>query len=212
MILLFLGRQEFRTQGCLLISNFIMLMKNIFSVIVIVISIATFVLFVRPQYAEVKKMEIQSSELDGVLDNARKLQRLRDGLLQKQQEITGSDISRLEKLIPENSDNVKLILEFQKIAEQYNLQIETASSSKDDEEEPTGGQNFDIETKDYGIITIDFSLSGSYNDFVDFLESIEKNLRLADVRSMSLAPVGGDNIDSYTYNLTIDTYWLKDNI
>lgn len=187
-------------------------MKNIFSIIVIVISLLAFVFFVRPQYTQVKTMEAQSKELDGVLENARKLQRLRDDLLQKQQQITGSDISRLEKLIPENSDNVKLILEFQKIAEEYNLQIETASSSRDDEEEEIGGQNFDIETKDYGIITIDFTLSGKYQDFISFLKSIEENLRLADIRNMSLTPAGGDDFQTYSYSLTIDTYWLKDNI
>ena len=187
-------------------------MKNIFSIIVIIISITTFILFVRPQYTEIKELEAQSSQLDGVLDNARKLQRLRDDLLQKQQEITGADVARLEKLIPENSDNVKLILEFQKIAEQYNLQIETASSSKDNEEVEAGGQNIDIETKDYGIITIDFTLSGAYDDFISFLKSVEENLRLADVRSMSISPAGGENIGSYSYTLSIDTYWLKDNI
>lgn len=187
-------------------------MKNIFSIIVIIISLATFVLFVRPQYSDIKEMEQQSSELDGVLDNARKLQRLRDDLLQKQQEITSSDISRLGKLIPENSDNVKLILEFQKIAEQYGLQIETASSTKDDEEGVGGGQNIDIDTKDYGIITIDFTLSGGYSEFISFLGSIEENLRLADVRNMSLSSSSGAGVGTYSYSLTIDTYWLKDNI
>lgn len=186
-------------------------MKNIFSIIVIVVSLGLFIFFVKPQYTEVKEMEQQSTELEGVLKNARKLQQLRDELLEKQQNITASDISRLEKLIPENSDNVKLVLEFQNIAEQYGLEIQTASSSKNDDEEGVG-QTFDVETKDYGIITIDFTLEGGYQSFVDFLRSIEENLRISDIKNLSITASNNDQIDSYIYTLSLDTYWLKDNI
>ncbi|MFT6361289.1 MAG: Tfp pilus assembly protein PilO [Candidatus Paceibacteria bacterium] len=186
-------------------------MKNIFSLIVTIISIATFVLVVQPQYNEIKVMQAQETELEDVLDNARKLQSVRDSLLEKRNGIANSDIRRLEKLIPESADNVKLILEFEQIADRYGLEIQAASAVKEDEETGEQVQSFDIETKDYGLITLDFTINGGYPEFISFLKDIEKNLRITDIRSFNITPPSG--LDSqYSYSISIDTYWLKDNI
>jgi len=184
-------------------------MKNIFSIVVIIISVATFVLVVQPQYNEIKEMQSKETELEDVLDNARRLQSLRDSLLDKRKAISNSDIRRLEKLIPESADNVKLILEFEQIADRHNLQLQAASAVKEEEGQQT--QSFDIETNDYGTITLDFTINGDYTDFVAFLKDIEKNLRITDIRSLTISPPGGNEAD-YGFDISIDTYWLRDNI
>lgn len=185
-------------------------MKNIISIIVTIVSIATFVLIVQPQYNEIKEMQIQETELENVLDNARKLQSLRDSLLEKRKQIPNSDIRRLEKLIPESADNVKLILEFEQIADRYGLEIQAASANKQDAD-GNEIQTFDVNSRDYGIITLDFSLSGGYSEMISFLQDVEKNLRITDIRSFTITPPGGTE-SVYNYQLSIDTYWLKDNI
>lgn len=186
-------------------------MKNIIPIIITIISVATFVLVVQPQYNEIQTMQTQDTELEDVLDNARKLQSLRDGLLDKRKEIASSDIRRLEKLIPESADNVKLILEFEQIADRYDISIEAASATKEDDDNGNQIQNFDIETKDYGIITLDFTINGGYSELISFLKDVEKNLRITDIRALGITPSDGFDTN-YTYSLTIDTYWLKDNI
>jgi Tfp pilus assembly protein PilO len=188
-------------------------MKNIISIIVIVVSIASFIFFVKPEYAKVKEIEIKNVELREVNENAKKLRALRDGLLEKQKELSQMDINRLEKLIPESADNVKLIIDFQNIADKYNLTVETASSKKDDGEKgkvKKATQSFDIQSKDYGIISLNFSVIGSYDGFLSFLEDVEDSLRISDLRSLSFEPIS-DSTD-YQFNVTVDTYWLKDNI
>jgi len=185
-------------------------MKNIIPILVSIISIAAFVLVVQPQYTEIKEMQIQETELEDVLDNARKLQSLRDDLLEKRQMIANSDVRRLEKLIPESADNVKLILEFEQIADRYNLSIEAASATKDSEDGEEV-QNFDVDTNDYGVVTLDFSINGGYSEFISFIQDVEKNLRITDIRSIDISPPGGEDTN-YSYTLTVDTYWLKDNI
>jgi len=187
-------------------------MSNIISIIVSIVSIAAFVLVVQPQYGEIKEMQTKDAELQTVLDNARRLQSLRDSLLEKRKSISESDIRRLEKLIPESADNVKLILEFQQVANRSNLSIQAASATKsEDGEDQEADQQFDVETNDYGVITLDFTLEGEYSNFVSFLEEIEKNLRITDVRTLSIVP-NAEEPSAYTYTMSIDTYWLKDNI
>lgn len=192
-------------------------MRNIISIIVSVASIGVFIFIIQPEYNKVKEMQKMESELDRVLDNARKLQSLRDTLIEKDKNIKKSDVIRLTKLIPESADNVKLILEFEQIAEQNNLKLEAASASKSEDDSSDGessNQSFDIETNSYGVITLDFSVSGGYSDFIGFLESLENNLRITDIRSLSISPPQGEDIDEadYQYEISIDTYWLKDNI
>lgn len=187
-------------------------MKNIISIIVIIISIATFVLVVQPQYNEIKTMQAKEGELEDVLGNARTLQSLRDSLLEKRNQIANNDIRRLEKLIPESADNVKLILEFEQIAARHDVRIQAASATRADEGSNGGEstQSFDIESNDYGVITLDFSIEGSYNNFISFLKDIEKNLRITDIRSLQITPSAESS--DYTYQISVDTYWLKDNI
>ncbi len=188
-------------------------MKNIISIVVIVASLAAFGLVVKPQYKHIKELETKDTELERVLVNARKLQSLRDGLLAKRKNLSNRDIRKLEKLIPESADNVKLIIEFENIADQYGLEIQTASSQKNDSEKlgkRVSSQNFDIETRDYGVISLDFNLIGGYSSFVNFLSDIESNIRVTDVRNLSIN--SGDDSGSYEFALTIETYWLKDNI
>ncbi len=184
-------------------------MKNIISIIVIAISIFAFVLIVKPGYTEIKELKLKSAELENVLGNARKLQSLRDDLLAKRKELSLLDVKRLEKLIPESADNVKLIIEFQNIAQRYNLEIQTASAQKDDNILKQSGQNFDIESRDYGIIILDFTISGGYLDFVSFLGDVEDSLRITDIRNLSIS---GGEADDYEFSITVETYWLKDNI
>ena len=186
-------------------------MKNIISIIVIIISIATFVLVVQPQYNEIKTMQAKEGELENVLVNARRLQSLRDSLLDKRNQIANTDIRRLEKLIPESADNVKLILEFEQIAARYDLRIQAASATREEEGGETSAQSFDIETNDYGVITLDFSIEGSYTNFISFLKDIEKNLRITDIRSLQITP-STESSANYGYQISVDTYWLKDNI
>lgn len=190
-------------------------MRNIFSIIIIVASIASFVLIVQPQYKEIQELQAKSSELEEVLSNARRLQSLRDGLLERRNQLSDADMARLEKMVPENVDNVKLILELQSIANQYDLEIETANANKEGDEseegESTGSEAsfVDVDSRDYGIIALDFDISGDYFDFLAFLRDLEQNLRITDVRSLGFS--GGDD-GMYSFQITLETYWLKDNI
>ena len=186
-------------------------MKNIISIIVIIISIASFALIVKPGYAEIKDIESKSNEYKEVLANAKKLTSIRDELLEKRDSVSQADLNRLSKLIPDGADNVRLIINLQNIAERHHLTINTASAVKDEEDgAQQQKQTFDIQTKDYGIISLTFDINGDYLDFLDFLSEVEDSLRITDIKQLSIEL--GDNPREYQFTISLDTYWLKDNI
>ncbi|PIU75142.1 MAG: hypothetical protein COS76_02375 [Candidatus Portnoybacteria bacterium CG06_land_8_20_14_3_00_39_12] len=59
--------------------------------------------------------------------------------------------------------------------------------------------------------TIRLSLAGSYDSFKNFLEDVEKDLRLLDLRDLSIKPQSqNDSLPGglFTYELSLETYFL----
>jgi len=185
------------------------MLKHSFSIILIIIAILAFVFVIRPNYADIKNLQLKKDEYGLVLDNAKKLQSIRDDLIEKKNAISISDTTKLSKFLPDDVDNVKLILELETIAQDHNIELQTASSSTNEDEED--GSALDVETKDYGIINLEFELFGSYSDFVDFLREVSTALRLTDIEALSFK----EDITSpgqFQFDLVLKTYWVKDNI
>ncbi len=58
-----------------------------------------------------------------------------------------------------------------------------------------------------GTLLFQFSFSGSYDNLKSFLEKLESNVRIFDVRTLSLVPVGKSTQDIYKVDLTVVTYY-----
>jgi Tfp pilus assembly protein PilO len=127
-------------------------------------------------------------------------------------------LDRIKKFLPDNVDNIKLVLEINRVAEQYGLQVKNIKYDLAKPAIPVGSQ-FVAQAKagpvkDYSDFDLEFSLQGSYGNFVNFMESLERSLRIVDIESISfssteaLSPTGAPT-DNYKYDLKIKTYWLK---
>jgi len=181
--------------------------KNALTIILVIISVLLLAFYVRPAYDNINKLRSDQDEYNVALENARSLQSIRESLLAKRNSFTPTDLNRLNKMLPDNVDNVKLILELQTMAQKHNLELKTATTEEDEEEEDL----LDTQTKDYGIITLDFELFGQYSNFVAFLDEVAQTLRLTDIEAISFDKGRSDDED-INYNLGLRTYWLKDNI
>ncbi len=194
-------------------------MKNIFSIFIIIVSFLSFLFFVKPKYVELKALEKKKQQLEEVSVNARRLQELRDSLLEKQKSFSKVDLNRLERLLPDSVDNVKLIIELQNIASRYGLSIQSANSEKDDNNSKLSSKkkfskkvDFDVTSKDYGTLTLNFTIKGGYQSFLSFLKDIEDNIRITDVKKLEISIGNSEEADDYQFDIALDTYWLKDNI
>ena len=178
-------------------------MKNIFSIILIAAGVGLFILYVDPVYEEIKTLRAEASQYNQALNQSKELQSLRDQLLSRYNTFSTSDIARLEKLLPDNVDNVRLILDIDNIASKYGMIIQNVSvNRKADDENPFLGKDDRV----YGSITLDFAVSAGYENFRAFLRDIENSARLIDVVNLDFR-VGSD--DFSTYKFSIKTYWLK---
>lgn len=193
-------------------------MKYIFSLLVIIVCIATFFLVIKPRYDNLKDTRDQVSSYNSSLSTAEQLRVSRDELVAKYNNIPKADLDSLKTLLPDSVDNIRLIIQLDSIATKNNMStlrnVEYSSESDtavNSDNTSTIGSNLP-----YGEFTASFQTSGTYQNFLAFLSDLEQNLRIVDITSVdfggSEGSSGGDGQpmgNNLTYKINLKTYWLK---
>lgn len=163
------------------------------------------------------------------LNNSKELQATRDQLTENYKNINKLDRERLERFLPNTVNNIRFILEIERIANMHSMPIKNvrfqpervSGDGTPDVNKTPAKQGTTVVTSGnqatslpYGSFPIEFTTEGDYNTFVLFLKDLERNLRLIDIKSISFTVPQADksgiiNPNIYTYNLKIETYWLK---
>lgn len=199
------------------------MMRFITPIILLGLAISLFFLFTNPIYNDISKLKAEVASYNEALDNSKALENERDKLTAKYNAISKDDLTKLEKLLPENVDNIRLILEIEQLALPYGMVLKDVKYNTGDKVDANaegvvqGGNIVKDTLKDYGIFDLEFSTTGTYNNFISFTKDLESNLRIVDMSSISflstpaVTTVGSKVISSevYTYNFKIKTYWLK---
>ena len=111
-------------------------------------------------------------------------------------------------MLPDNIDNVRLILDLDNLARSHGMRIQDISVDNTDVSKQSNGT---IETSSsgekgaYGSVVLSFSTQSSYETFKEFLVDLERGLRLTDVIGLAVVP----NKGNFDYKVNVRTYWLK---
>lgn len=188
-------------------------MKNFTPILLIIISVATFFIFIDPTYNEVKVLLDQKEQNNTLITLAGDLRRKRDQLHQDFNNIGEENKRDLKKLLPETVDNVRLILDISNIADALRLTITNITVSGNNDPSAQNSQLASSPADAIGTITLGFSVVAPYDLFIELLRSLEESLRLVDIRSMTVSPgstpAGGTSNVNYSYSVTLNTYWLR---
>jgi Tfp pilus assembly protein PilO len=187
------------------------MIRFIFPTILIIASIVIFVGYTNQNYKEMKELKTLQASYNDALSNSRKLLEVKGALTEKYNSLSDDDRDRLMKLMPDNVENIKLILDIQKIASQYGMlprDVKFDTVAQVQKDGPLTPQQAQDQNKPYGSFDLEFSVSGTYGNFLSFLRDLEKSLRLVDIISVSFSSSeGGSSVYKYTFK--IRTYWLK---
>ncbi|MEK7089027.1 MAG: hypothetical protein AAB913_02770 [Patescibacteria group bacterium] len=194
--------------------------RYILPIILIGIAIAGFFTFTNPFYENVLLEREQVASYNEALNNSKALEAERDKLTQKYNSFDPENLSKLQKLLPDNVDNIRLILEIEKIASPYGMVLKDVrydATNKDTAISRTMTTTQVVKDslgKDYGVWNLEFSTQGTYNNFINFMKDLENNLRVADISSIQFSSNASMGLSSslseaYRYSFKIKTYWLK---
>jgi Tfp pilus assembly protein PilO len=192
--------------------------KTIFSITAIVVAGGIFFLYTEPAYNGLQALSAQNAQYDQALAKATQLQALKQTLLSKYNAFDPNQIQRLSTMLPDQVDNIRLILDLDNMAALYGMGLQNVNISSPDssDNDQTAVGALSTSQLPYSSISMTFSTSGTYPQFKQFLGALQSSLRLVDISSLSMAqdstPVSGTASSSqpiYTYDITLNTYWLR---
>lgn len=182
-------------------------MKRLFFPILLLgAAIGLFAWYTNPIYQESKAIQVQVKSYDDALTKSQELRSLRDQLLSRRNTFSPEDINKLQEILPDNVDNIRLIININNIAARHGItlkdvQLGQVSGTSQAQSAAAVGQS----GSPVGSVTLGFTVTATYADFLIFLADLEHSLRILDVEKLSF------HVDSTTkndYALTIRTYWL----
>jgi len=200
------------------------MMKLIVSALGLILAGSVFFFYTMPAYDNVQTLQAQIDQYNSALDKAQQLQQLKQTLLARYNAFDPNEIGRLQTMLPDGINNVGLILDLDNLAARYGLPLQNVDVSGGDAAS-TGSQTatgaIGASTQAYQSLTLKFGTSGPYSNFVQFLSDLQSSLRILDIVSLTVSPgagssavIGGNQTGSsaapsYTYEITLKTYWLK---
>ncbi len=175
-------------------------------------------MFAMPFYGDIQGLQDKVSAYNEALSNSKDLENERDKLAAKYNTISAENLAKIKRMLPDSVDNIRLVLEIEKLALPYNMVLKDVQYSTVKEEAPASGianSSARVEQggKGYEAWELEFSVTGSYNNLVNFTKSLENNLRIVDIASLQFSSVSsttpGSPTEVYRFAYKIKTYWLK---
>lgn len=196
------------------------MIRNLISVIFLIGAGAIFFLYTQPEYDTVQVLAAQGAQYDAALAKASELQQVKQSLLAKYNSFDAASLARLQTMIPDQVDNIRLILDMDNIANQHGMALQNVSISTPTSASAQTGAVGAISTggTKYDSITMSFSTTGTYEQFKSFLADLEHSLRVVDIVSLSFSSSqtgsqsgqrAAGSEPTYSYSMTIRTYWLR---
>ena len=206
-------------------------MKSIFSGIGILLAGTIFFMYTKPTYDTIQATQAHIVQYNAALDKATKLQELKQGLLSHYNAFNPGDLQRLQTLLPDQVNNIGLILDLDTLASQSGMSIENVNISVTDQASQvsggklsSAGSQIGAPIKPYDSLDVTFTVHGTYTQFIEYLTNLEASLRIVDLVGLTINSGGTSNASQaqqlaavanstdssfYTYNITLRTYWFK---
>ncbi len=195
--------------------------KFIIPVLLIALSFGSYFLYTKPIYSEAKTTKV---DVDKLKDAKTKLEAAitkKDKLATTFNSLDPADIDRLEKLMPDNLDNIKLIIDVDRTAKQYGMILNAVKFDVDQQKTSivTGSATSQTGTpvkdnkaaleskKDYNTFSLTMTMTGTFANFTKLVNDMEKNLRIIDITSINFD--AQDTKDVYKFEVKAKIYWLK---
>lgn len=177
------------------------MIKAILPIILVGAAVLLFFTFIDPTYKKVQAVQAEVLRYDDALNKSKELQSIRDQLLAKYNTFSTDDLKRLELLLPDNVDNIRLVLDVDTVASKYGMVIKNLQFSS----APTGDGSFSPDQNEIKSVDLSFSVSAEYEEFLSFIKDLQDSLRIIDIVEIDFSVVGSVFNE---YKVIIRTYWL----
>lgn len=159
---------------------------------------------VNPLYSEVSQLRAEQKKYDEAIEISKELEQLRAELSNKLASFSQADLDRLEKFIPRRLDTVRIILDLDALADRYGialLDIAVADSTANQTQARAGANA-------QNTVSVSFGFRTTYAQGRQFIQEIEKSLRIFDSTNVNVRPSLQDQ-GIHEFRMTLKTYWIN---
>ena len=179
--------------------------KNATGLILIVLALGAYFTFTRVKLDEARAVDTINKQYQKALSNSEQLVKDRDKVLAAYNQISPAHQERLHKIIPDNVDNVRLIIDVNGVASRHGLAIKNVKTTTPKDLPDLTGTSA-VNNDKYNTVTLNFDISADYQTFLTFLKDLEASLRILEISKISLKTT---DTGIYEYGLEVKTFWLK---
>ncbi len=169
-------------------------------------SIGLFVLYTNPTYQAAKVVLVDVNAYNDALNKSQELRTIRDEKIAAFNTFSPENKARLVSILPDNVDNIHLIIDINNIAARHGLALKNVSlGTISDSATNRGAIAIGASGSPVGSVELGFSVSSSYDNMLALIQDLEHSLRVMDIEKISFTAGEKDLSD---YSFTIRTYWL----
>ncbi len=187
------------------------MIRTITPIFSIIIAFVVFFFFTKPMLAEMKITQGKTAEFADAASKAEQLNTELSSMLNKKRAFEMKDIERLEVLVPQKIDEVRVLTDLNEMARVRNMLFGNVNVVNGDEEVVSSDvteasvvtQNITYDAIRSTDIT--FSLIGTYDQFKSFLADVEQSLVMLEIMEMKFVVGEGD---LQQYELTVRLFSL----
>jgi Tfp pilus assembly protein PilO len=189
--------------------------KRLLSMVLAIVMVfaAFFVYFtqIQPAYSDIQGVRSQIYSGNDFLNNETAVvARLQDTL--KKYENDPSVEQAVSAAIPAKEDDAAAAHELTALAVSSGLGIQsvaalTASVESVKVSQSAANSDNKFVLRPLGVSNFQLKLAGSYSNFRSFLEKVERNIRIMDMKNVTVEELGKPNQDQYLFTATVATYF-----
>lgn len=163
---------------------------------------------IRPAYTEAQRVKSELLSRQTLLENQKAAVEQVKALIDSYRG-EGTFVEAASFVLPNSKQEAEAVHQITQLASINALTLQTlAVSSPSVQNLGRNGISQDAGlAKPVGNLNIQMRVAGTYDSFKTFLENIETNIRIMDVRNMAVSPVGKSNQDFYVFDLTVVAYY-----
>lgn len=184
-------------------------------ILFLVVSVGLYFTYITKALGEVQALKTEDAGYDQLLASAKKLRDRRAELTEQYKQLDAAGLKKVQKMIPDHIDNVRLLIDIDNIASAHGLHIRDFTFSNDASGASSAAANTssggtsapESTTHAYNTAVMSFQVNASYDNMLAFLKDLEHSLRIIDITKIEMRQ-GDPNIGGYTYSVTLHTYWL----
>jgi len=196
--------------------------RNITATILIVLAVGIYATYTRGVWADASAVKSVNDSYASAIDNAQKLISVRDQVLKSYNDISADDRDRIDKMVPDTVDNIRLIIDLNSVALQHGFSLKniTAAAKSDSSGaspsaqgtpaspglSPSAADSLSIATPTLDTVTVSFSVTAPYQQFISFMQDLEASLRIMDITHLT---VSANDTGTYDFGVELTTYWLR---